>query len=210
LDPLAIKVPSSDGAWTHVIRFALTPTGLKAWSLTTTLAGHSKNDPPPAAVSGAGINSGVLRGISFPELRSELKQRADRRFQRLLEERDRSQADDLPILDNQIQQAQHESFRIHAPQGPREGKLRADDSQRAQRALDILDYKDHPSYRKELRALWSQREGRQLRVKTVDTRMGRLRDDGWLIGYGKLATTGPKLEKWLEADPTSQGFARQE
>jgi hypothetical protein len=34
--------------------------------------------------------------------------------------------------------------------------------------------------------------------------MKRLRDDGWLIGYGKLATIGPQLEAWMESNPDSR------
>ncbi len=198
LDPYAITFDSRDGAWTHEIRFVLTPAGLKAWSLTTTPSGRSVGDPPPIDVDGAGINTGVLRDISFPNLRRELWQRAEKRFRKILDEREHTDPELHGLLDNEITRAITEASQAHPPHDGRTGRLRSSDSQRAQWALDILDHKDGPGYRKTLRAKWSEREGRQLSTKTIDTRMRRLRDSGWLVGYGRAASSGPGLEKWLE------------
>ena len=64
LDPYAITFDSRDGAWTHEIRFVLTPAGLKAWSLTTTPSGRSVGDPPPIDVDGAAVCAVIIRSLS--------------------------------------------------------------------------------------------------------------------------------------------------
>ncbi len=61
LDPYAITFDSRDGAWTHEIRFVLTPAGLKAWSLTTTPSGRS--------IQALGVSPDII--VSQPRARPE-------------------------------------------------------------------------------------------------------------------------------------------
>jgi hypothetical protein len=200
---------TTDDAWTFTARLIASPTGLKVWSLTIAPTGVRADGEPPQDAPGAGINTGILKMINFPQLREIMKRQTDAHLARVLEELDNAPPEDRGLLEQVLARARREATRSTLPKTNRPGRPAADDGQRAQWALDVLERKDRHGYRQELRQLWIQREGGQLNERTVDTRMRRLRDDGWLIGYGKLASTGSKLKVWLESsnapqDPTAR------
>ena len=202
LDPFTIR-GEYDGAWQYVVRFVPSPDGRKVWSLTIAPPGLHPDAPPPDDVPGPGINTRILRAVRFPEIRQLMKEQTSAHLARGLKERDNAAPEDQPVVDKELARGRRESARAKPPTVRSAGRPATPADVSAHLALDVLDHKDRHGYRKQLRALWSKREGRELKVKSIDTRMKRLRDDGWLTGYGKLATIGPKLKAWLERNPDS-------
>lgn len=195
---------SYDDAWEYMVRFVESPDGLKVWALTIAPIGLNPYGLKPADVPGPGINTRILRAIRFPYVRQLMKEKAEAYLAGLLEERDRATPEGQAIIDRELPRARREFAGAEPPTVQPTGRPPTPQGVNAQLALDVLDYKDHFSYRKELRALWSEREGEILKTKTVDTRMKRLRDDGWLTGYGKLAANGPQLKTWMKHNPESR------
>ena len=199
-DPFTIR-GEYDDAWQYVVRFVASPEGLKVWSLTIAPTGLHPDTAPPGDVPGPGINTRILRAVRFPKIRQLMKEQTERHFARTLEDSDDAMPTGRAIIDKELFRARRESAAAQQPTIRSAGRPATPADLNAQLALDVLDHKDRHGYRRQLRARWSKQEGRRLEVKTIDTRMKRLRDDGWLTGYGKLATIGPKLETWLEANP---------
>jgi hypothetical protein len=201
-DPFHIRGVYDD-AWEYTVRFVPTADGLKVWSLTIAPQGLPPDGPRPEDVPGTGINTRILRAVRFPYIRQLMKEQAEAYLARVLEERDGATPEDRPIADKELARARLESAGAQPPTVRSAGRPPTPDDVNAQLALDVLDHKDQHGYRKDLREMWSNREGHELKVKAIDTRMRRLRDDRWLTGYGKLATIGPQLKTWLEANPDS-------
>ena len=195
---------SYDDAWEYMVRFVESPDGLKVWALTIAPIDLNPYGLKPADVPGPGINTRILRAIRFPYVRQLMKEKAEAYLAGLLEERDRATPEGQAIIDRELPRARREFAGAEPPTVQPTGRPPTPQGVNAQLALDVLDYKDEHGYRGALRARWSKREGRKLDVKTIDTRMRRLRDDGWLIGYGKLATIGPQLKAWMESNPDSR------
>ena len=209
-DPFTLFGKTDDGAWEFTARFVASPTGLKMWALTIAPNGLRAEDQPPQDAPGVGINTGVLKKIRFPQIRDLMKRQADEHLGRVLEQLDRATPEDRKLLETEHQRAQREASRSKPAQKRSQGRPSADDGERGQWALDVLESKDLHGYRQVLRQSWSKREGRHLKVKTVDTRMRRLRDEGWLTGYGKVASPGPRLGPWLEERSGAQQPAEKE
>ena len=192
-----------DDAWEYKVRFVPSPEGLKVWSLTIAPTGLHPDGPPPEDVHGRGINTRILKAVRFPHIRQLIKEQTEAHLARVLEARDQAAPEDRPTVEEEVARAEREAAGAEPPTVRSAGRPATPANVNAQLALDVLDYKDQHGYRGDLRALWSKREGRELRVKAVDTRMRRLRGDRWLTGYGKLANIGPKLEEWLKANPAT-------
>lgn len=204
LDPFSLIGATDDDAWMVTVRAVASPTGLKVWSLKIEPTDRVAGDPLPNDAPGAGINTGVLKKISFPQIRKELARRTGGHVARVLDELDRASPEDREIIVRELVRAQSEESRSGDPTN-RPGRPAAGDMQRAQWALEVLRNKDEQGYRKRLRELWSRREENPtLKLKTVDTRMRRLAEDGWLIGYGRKATAGPKLGNPSDAQQPSE------
>jgi hypothetical protein len=133
-----------------------------------------------------------------------MKKQTEERLARALKARDHAALEDKPIIDKELVRARGEAAGAEPPTVKLTGRPPTSDVVNAQLALDVLDYKDEHGYRGALRSVWSKREGRKLKEKTIDSRMRRLRNGGWLIGYGKRATIGPQLEAWMESNPDSR------
>lgn len=195
-DPFRIVEPIDDGKWTMTVHTVASPEGLKVWSLNIEPAGLAANDRPPRDAPGAGINTGVLKKISFPEIRRKLASRQDRYLTKGREELRGASPEDREIITRELARVEGEKARSGEPLSPRRGRRRSTPEQRAQWAEDVLEHKDRHGYRQELRRLWIQREGETIAEKTVDSRMRLLRDSDWLIGYGKNSMKGPLLHQW--------------
>jgi hypothetical protein len=209
-DPFSLVGQTADGAWTITVRTVASPTGLKVWSLNIEPAGLLPGNTPPDDAPGAGINTGVLKKVRFPEIRRELTRRTGEYLARILDELEEATPEDREIMEQELVRAHSEVSRSIDPT-MRRGRPADSDDTRAQWALDVLATKDQSSYRKTLRNLWSQREEKpRLKTRTVDTRMVRLGEDGWLIGYGKNSVEGPKLEQWLTSHSLAPHLAEQE
>lgn len=202
-DPFTI-FGESDDAWQYMARFVTTPDGLKVWALTITPKGYPAEGPPPEDVQGPGINTRILKAIRFPQIRQLMKKQTEEHLARALKEQDHAPPEDQPIIDKELVRARGEAAGAEPPTVKLTGRPPTSDDDNARLALDVLDYKDEHGYRTALRLSWIKREGRKLELKTVDSRMRRLRNDGWLIGYGKLATIGPQLKAWMESNPDSR------
>lgn len=209
-DPFTLVGTTADGAWTFTVRLVASPSGLKMWSLIITPQGVSADDPPPPDAPGAGINTGVLKMISFPQIREVMTRQTDKYLARVLEELDTAAPEDRELLQQELGRVEREVSRSAPPRTNRPGRPAADDDQRAEWALDVLGHKDHHGYRQELRQLWNRREGSRIKERTVDTRMRRLNDSGWLDGTGKVAKAGPKLAHWLKSRSDSRQATEQE
>jgi hypothetical protein len=201
-DPLRI-IGHYDDTWEYQAQFVRTPEGLKVWSLTITPTGLRPDGRAPEDVAGPGINTRILRAVRFPYIRKLMKERAEAHLARVRNERDQASPENRAILEEEEMRAKREAAGAGPPKIQPWGRPSTPADINAQYALDVLAHSDQYGYRELLRELWSERDGTPLKVKSVDTRMRRLRDDGWLTGYGKLATIGPRLEAWLEANPDS-------
>jgi hypothetical protein len=195
-DPFRIVRPINDGDWTLTVRTIATPTGLKVWSLNIEPTGLVESDCPPKDTPGAGINTGVLKKISFPGIRQQLASRQTAFIARALKELDGASPEDRDVIARELARVEGEKARSGEPMSPRRGRRRSTPEQRAQWAENVLEHKDRHGYRQVLRRLWIQREGKLIKVKAVDSRMTLLRDGGWLIGYGRNSMKGPQLLQW--------------
>lgn len=202
-DPYTFVGKTHDGSWRFTARLVAAPTGLKVWALTITPEGLRADGPPPEDAPGLGINTGILKMINFPEIREAMTRQTNKYLARVLDELDNADPEDRMLVEQELARARRESSRSVPPKTLPPGRPAADDDQRAQRALDVLSLKEHHGFRQELRQLWNQREGGRIVERTVDTRMRRLSDDGWLDGVGKVARAGERLTTWLEnrSDP---------
>ena len=197
-DPYTLVRTTDDGSWRFTARLVASPTGLKVWALTITPEGLRADGPPPEDAPGLGINTGVLKMISFPEIREVMTRQTNRYLARVLDELDSADPEERMLLKQELTRVKSESSRSVPPRTLPPGRPAADDDQKAQWALDVLGHKEHHGYRQELRQLWNRREGGRIVERTVDTRMRRLRDDGWLEGVGKVSRPGERLTTWLE------------
>jgi hypothetical protein len=197
-DPYTIVGETDDDSWRFTARLVASPTGLKVWALTITPEGLLADGPPPEDAPGLGINTGVLKMINFPKIREVITRQTNRYLARVLDELDSAVPEDRMLLKQELARAKSESSRSVPPKTLPPGRPAADDDQKAQWALDVLGHKEHHGYRQELRQLWNRREGGRIVERTVDTRMRRLRDDGWLEGVGKVSRPGERLTTWLE------------
>ena len=210
VDPFTLVGATDDGAWTFTARLVASPTGLKVWSLTIAPQGVNADGPPPEEAPGMGINTGVLKMVSFPQIREVMTRQTDTYLARVLGELDTAAPEDRGLVEQELARAEREASRSAPPRTKHPGRPPADDDQRAQLALDVLGHKDHHGYRQELRQLWNRREGGRIKERTVDTRMRRLNAQGWLDGTGKVARAGLKLKHWLESRSGSQQSTEQE
>jgi hypothetical protein len=199
-DPFHIVRTIDDGDWTLTVRTIASPTGLKVWSLNIEPTGLVESDYPPKDTPGAGINTGVLRKISFPELRQQLASRQTTFIARALKELDGASPEGRDVITRELARVEGEKARSSEPMSPRRGRRPSTPKQRAQWAEDVLEHKDRHGYRQALRQLWFQQEGKPIKVKAVDSRMTLLRDSGWLIGYGRNSMKGPELLQWQHGD----------